>query len=229
MEAWTILCDFDGTISVDDAIDRLLERFGQPGWERIESDWRAGRIGSRECMTGQVALLDLSAAELDAYLGTLAIDPAFPAFVSAARRREVPIQVVSDGLDVVIANLLDRHGVADLPVVANHLRAHGQRRWSLTSPWQAKGCSSGTCKCARADTAASTGRKTLLIGDGASDFCVASRVDFVFAKNRLIDHCRASGIPHVPISGFEEALACLSLLLDGRLAETSRPLRVSAG
>ncbi|MEO7072517.1 MAG: phosphatase, partial [Rhodanobacter sp.] len=26
---WTILCDFDGTISVEDVIDSLLDRFGR--------------------------------------------------------------------------------------------------------------------------------------------------------------------------------------------------------
>ena len=49
--------------------------------------------------------------------------------------------------------------------------------------------------------------KTLLIGDGASDFCAADRVDFVFAKHRLIEHCRSAGIPYVPITSFADALA----------------------
>ena len=61
------------------------------------------------------------------------------------------------------------------------------------------------------------GAKTLLIGDGASDFCAADRVDFVFAKHRLIEHCRAAGIPYVPITGFEDALEFLPQLLDGSL------------
>ena len=43
---WTILCDFDGTIAVEDVIDSMLVRFGRPGWEALEDDWRAGRIGS---------------------------------------------------------------------------------------------------------------------------------------------------------------------------------------
>ena len=78
--AWNILCDFDGTISVEDVIDSLLDRFGRPGWEALEQDWRAGRIGSRECMSGQVALLDVRQEELDAHLDGLWIDHAFPAF-----------------------------------------------------------------------------------------------------------------------------------------------------
>jgi len=220
---WTILCDFDGTISVEDVIDSLLDRYGRPGWEALERDWRAGLLGSRACMGGQVALLDMSAEELDAELANVRIDHAFPAFVARARELDVPVHIVSDGLDYAIHRILRRHGLDDLPVAANHL-APGTppQRWSFSSPFQAEGCGSGTCKCACVERSrASNGRKTLLIGDGASDFCAADRVDYVFAKHRLIEHCRAAGIPYMPITGFEDALALLPALLDGTLEEPS--------
>jgi 2-hydroxy-3-keto-5-methylthiopentenyl-1-phosphate phosphatase len=215
---WTILCDFDGTISVEDVIDSLLDRYGRPGWERLEKDWRAGRIGSRVCMGGQVALLDMSWDELDAHLDDVWIDHAFSAFVAKARGLGVPIHVVSDGLDYAIHRILGRHGLDDLPVSANHL-APGipPQRWLLTSPFEAPGCGSGTCKCACAGRARAGGGRTLLIGDGTSDFCAADHADFVFAKHRLIEHCRAAGIPYVPITGFEDALELLPALLDGSL------------
>lgn len=213
---WTILCDFDGTISVEDVIDSLLDRYGRPGWEQLEKDWRAGRIGSRACMGGQVALLDMSRDELDAHLDDVWIDHAFPAFVAKARGLGVPIHVVSDGLDYAIHRILGRHGLDDLPVSANHLaRGIPPQRWLLTSPFEAPGCGSGTCKCACAGQARAGGGRTLLIGDGTSDFCAADHADFVFAKHRLIEHCRAAGIPYVPITGFEDALELLPALLDG--------------
>lgn len=215
---WTILCDFDGTISVEDVIDSLLDRFGQPGWEVLERDWRAGRIGSRECMAGQVELLQASRAELDEHLAGLWIDHAFPDFVAQTRALHVPLNIVSDGLDYAIHQILERYGLDDLPLAANHL-APGipPRQWRLTSPCQASGCRSGTCKCASVEQAGQGGRKTLLIGDGASDFCAADHADFVFAKHRLIEHCRASGIAYVPINGFDEAIQLLPALLDGSL------------
>ncbi|WP_049623933.1 MtnX-like HAD-IB family phosphatase [Frateuria defendens] len=216
---WTILCDFDGTISVEDVIDSLLDRFGRPGWEALEQDWRAGRIGSRACMSGQVALLDMNAQELDRHLDGLWIDHAFPAFVARARALGVPLRVVSDGLDYAIERILGRYGLAGLPLAANHLSpGTPPQRWQLSSPYQAEGCLSGTCKCARlAEARAGGAARTLLIGDGASDFCAADRADFVFAKHRLIEHCRAAGIPYVPITGFEDALDLLPRLLDGSL------------
>ncbi|NID17180.1 MtnX-like HAD-IB family phosphatase [Luteibacter yeojuensis] len=218
---WNILCDFDGTISVEDVMDSLLDRYGRPGWERLERDWREGLIGSRACMSGQVALLEMSAGELDAHLAEVRIDHAFPDFVAKARELGVPIHVVSDGLDYAIRSILGRHEMYDLPISANHLApGAAPNRWRLVSRFQAAGCASGTCKCACADRSHGDGtRKTLLIGDGASDFCVADRVDLVFAKHRLIEHCRAAGIPYIPITGFEDALAFLPALLEGRLPE----------
>ena len=215
--AWAILCDFDGTIALDDVVDSLLELYGLPGWATLEQRWRDGRIGSLECMRGQVALLEVGAEELHAYVDSVAIDPAFPAFVERARALAMPVRVVSDGLDLVIRRILARCGLGDLPVSANELlAAEVPRRWRLNSPHTARGCSSGTCKCALLNTPGTD--LSLMIGDGASDFCVAAKADFVFAKSKLADYCRSEGIPHLPISGFAEALELLPTL--GELGQT---------
>jgi 2-hydroxy-3-keto-5-methylthiopentenyl-1-phosphate phosphatase len=65
-----------------------------------------------------------------------------------------------------------------------------------------------------------------MVGDGASDYCVAEAADFVFAKGKLVDHCRAKNIAHVPIKDFAEALALLPALVSGKLAAAPRPAAV---
>ncbi|MDQ1121299.1 2-hydroxy-3-keto-5-methylthiopentenyl-1-phosphate phosphatase [Pseudoxanthomonas sp. SORGH_AS 997] len=216
---WTVLCDFDGTIGLRDTIDTLLQRFGRPGWEALEDDWLAGRIGSRACMRGQVALLDMDAAQFEQHLSGLDIDPAFPAFAAAVAARGWPLEIVSDGLDLPIRLLLAREGVAPLPLYANRFHPVGERRWNLESPHQAPSCGAGTCKCARAAQARrhAPGGQVLLVGDGTSDFCVAGRADYVFAKRKLIAHCRDHALAHSAIEGFAEALALLPALESGAL------------
>jgi len=225
---WTILCDFDGTISIGDVTDRLLERFGQPGWDELETAWKLGEIGSLACMAGQIALLDASPTELDASIAEIAIDPAFPAFVAAAAAAEIPLTVVSDGLDRAIQGILARYGLDHLPVIANHLVATTQRGWHLEFPHSSPLCrtSSGTCKCAAGEQLAALNgpRRILLIGDGSSDFCLAKRADFVFAKHSLTTHCREHGIAHRVITDFEQALAALPALLEQSVPSTSIPL-----
>jgi 2,3-diketo-5-methylthio-1-phosphopentane phosphatase len=221
---WTILCDFDGTVTVEDTTDTLLERFGRDGWEALEQDWRAGRIGSHDCMAGQVALLDMNHDEFDAHLAERALDPAFADFVDAAKAHNVPIEILSDGLDYAIHNILRRAGLDSLPVVSNRLQQAGEREWTLGFPNASPTCrvASGTCKCARATRAQNTRKRVLLIGDGASDFCVAETADFVFAKGKLIAHCVAKKIPHAAINGFADALALLSALIEGKLVAAPR-------
>ena len=214
---WSILCDFDGTISLEDVIDSLLESYGQPGWQALEDQWRQGRIGSRECMQGQVRLLALDPATLDSHLDQIRIDPGFAGFVQQAHALGLPLRIVSDGMDYAIHRILANHGLPPLPVVANQLRWCGDH-WELESPHQADGCRSGTCKCTFAAQARhSPSPKVLMIGDGASDFCVSGRADFVFAKRRLIAHCSDAGIPHAAIDSFDEATALLPRLLAGQL------------
>jgi len=209
--AWTIQCDFDGTISVEDVTDSLLQRFGKPGWEELEDAWERGDIGSRECMKGQVALLDMSLAELDAHLATIQVDPHFAAFVRTAQAMGLPVQVVSDGIDHCISTVLAQHGLGDLPVFANRLVQTGERSWQLQSPHANAACvrASGNCKCERAAGAQEDGRRVLFVGDSTSDFCVSAKADFVFAKYKLIEHCRSRGIAHAVYADFAEALALL--------------------
>jgi len=217
---WTILCDFDGTISLADATDVVLERFARPGWQTLEADWKANRIGSRACMGGQVGLLDADLPTLNACIDQVALDPAFPEFVEAALSAGHHLVIVSDGIDHTIRRCLTRLNLAHrVSIVSNRLEGHGPRDWRLTFPHASRTCrrDSGTCKCAVA--AWMSPRPTLLVGDGASDFCVAGTADLVFAKGRLIDHCLVNALPHRPIAGFVDALKLLACLqADGDVA-----------
>lgn len=226
VDQWNILCDFDGTIAIEDVTDSLLERFAPPEWQVLEREWRAGRIGSAECMAGQVALLDASREEIDQHLAEMRIDPAFPMFVEAALAAGSSLRVVSDGLDYAIRAILARHHLDGLPLLANHLVQDGPRGWRLETPFSDPHCrvGSGHCKCASAVREHNRHHRVLLIGDGASDFCAAGEADYVFAKHRLVEHCRHADVPHVSIVGFADAIGLLPALFAGSLHTPRRVL-----
>jgi 2,3-diketo-5-methylthio-1-phosphopentane phosphatase len=213
-QVWHVLCDFDHTITQEDVTDGLLERFANPAWEWMEKAWREDRIDARDCMAAQVALVQAAPRELDAYLDGVDIDPAFARFAAFCRKTGVGIEIVSDGLDYAVQRVLKRHGVAQLPVTANRLQMLDHGRWAMSPRHAGADCRGrqGVCKCAVARTP-DVGTNRLLIGDGRSDFCVADRVDFVFARDGLLAYCRDHGIPHRPISNFSEALSALQQLL----------------
>jgi len=209
-----VLVDFDGTIAPNDTTDLLLERFAAPAWRDIEDDWKAGRIGSRECLVRQIDLVRASPAAMDAFIGSVEIDRGFPGFVSLFRRLGHALVVVSDGVDRTIRTVLDRHSVT-VAYFANHLQWRGEDRWRLTFPHAKNDCTSlsGNCKC-------SFGRRqgalTIVIGDGRSDFCLAERADLVLAKASLLQHCRSADLPHIPFENFDQARALLAAWLDQR-------------
>ncbi|MEZ2132759.1 MULTISPECIES: MtnX-like HAD-IB family phosphatase [unclassified Sinorhizobium] len=202
-----VFCDFDGTISIEDATDVVLACFADPEWEDIERQWKQGLIGSSECMRRQIALIQPRRHELDALLDTVSIDPGFETFLSYCRRNDIPLAIVSDGVDYFIRRILASHGIGDLPIVANvltHRFAHGREVYSLSASLTAAGCTSGSgvCKCRVVDGA----ELRIYIGDGRSDFCVADKIDLVFAKDKLADYCDNRGIPYVPFENFFDLL-----------------------
>jgi 2,3-diketo-5-methylthio-1-phosphopentane phosphatase len=203
-----IVCDFDGTIALEDVTDGLLERFAYAEWREIEAQWLAGRFGSRECMARQVGLIDATREQLDSYLDTVEIDPSFASFVEECERGgNITLEVNSDGIDYAVFRILRNHGLSGLRVRANALIPLSESTYRLDFPHSVAGClaQAGNCKCSSArllSTARPSNSATILIGDGASDFCVASQADFVFAKGRLLTHCRAKGIPHSAFDGF---------------------------
>ena len=219
---WMVQCDFDGTITPNDVTDTLLNRFGRPGWQALETAWEAGDIGSRACMQGQVALLDMDRAELDAHLDRITIDPHFKHFAHTLQRQGIALHIVSDGIDYTIQRILHRHGLGHLPVQANHLVQMSQRTWQLQCPHASATCvrASGNCKCARLAEQQALHGQVLYIGDGSSDFCVSGKANFVLATSRLITHCRNQAIAHAPFSTFEDALQRLNEAIEKPLPAT---------
>ncbi|MGO9462076.1 MAG: haloacid dehalogenase-like hydrolase [Rhodomicrobium sp.] len=153
-------------------------------------------------------------SKLDEAVDALEIDPTFPAFTQFCSAAGIELIVVSDGVDYFIRRMLQRAGLGRLPVRANRLIHRGQRRYSLGHPHRVQGCASaaGTCKCTRA-AAECSGHRTVLIGDGRSDFCVSHKADIVFAKKSLLGYTQPKGIKALEYSNFDEVRAALETLL----------------
>ena len=229
MPGWKILCDFDGTIVANDVTDYLLERFASEGWRKLERDWDQGLIGARECMQGQIALIEATPAALDAAIAEMAVDPGFPGFVALARSLDIPLTIVSDGLDRVIRDVLRRAHLPNIETMSSRLEFHAGG-WRLDFPYAGQDCclsAACTCKCA---IARRDPRRTLLIGDGRSDYCLADMADFVFAKHKLLSYCEATQIPHAPFADFTEAQMLLeNLVARTAVVETAEPVADANG
>lgn len=220
-----VFVDFDGTISLEDTTDVVLERFADPSWQKVEADWLAGRIGSRECLQKQIDLVRATPEDLDSVCEDVPLDPHFPELVALCRRAEIPVTIVSDGLDLMVRKMLARQGV-DLPILANRLEYLGERRWRLAFPHSARNCraEAGHCKCLALTKEPTSMR--ILIGDGRSDFCAAETADLVIAKGALVEHCQAHGLPYIVFGNFAGATTLLADWIGA--IERQRPLPLLA-
>jgi len=217
MTKWNVICDFDGTISIQDTTDLLLHYFADHSWHDIETEWEQGVIGTAECMRRQIALLRCSKQDLDTLIATITIDPAFPAFFRLCQEYHLPIAIVSDGLDYVIRSILRRCGLDHISVAANRLVFQGEGRYGLGTPYFASTCvsGSGVCKCQVAKAMAGNGRGILYVGDGRSDYCVSlEAANLVLAKASLTSYCQVKNIQHQAIAGFSDAIVILQNLLE---------------
>ncbi|WP_202115416.1 MtnX-like HAD-IB family phosphatase [Gilliamella sp. Pas-s25] len=210
-----ILCDFDGTISIKDVTDTLLSHFGQDGCDELEELWVNGKIGSQECMSKQIALMDASLDELNDVLSQIEIDPDFKSFIQYTEQNNIPVHVVSDGLDYAIEFILKRHSIKHLPIFANKLLHNNARSWRLEFPYANKDCikKSGNCKCNHVKKQQYF-PQILYVGDGSSDYCVSHNVDFVFAKDKLIHYCEKHKIEHCAIKSFANVTQALQQAQD---------------
>lgn len=219
-----VFVDFDGTIVPHDVTDTVLEAFADPSWLEIEAEWKSGKIGSRECLARQTALVKATPAQFDALVSSLEIDPGFPAFVEYCRSEGLGISVLSDGLDRAVKLVLERAGL-DIPYAANALSSVGADGWQLTFPHMKPSCvsQSGNCKCAAAMAKAAPA--TIMVGDGRSDFCISNRATYVLAKGSLIAHCETQKLPHGKFTVFDEATELLQQwLADAKAAQTGQPV-----
>jgi len=105
-----VMCDFDGTISVQDTGLLVFNALALEGAWEIEHRWRRGEIDSMTCLAQQWALVQLPEQELLALIDTFPLDPDFRALVALCRKRHAGLVVVSDGLDFYVDRMLSRAG-----------------------------------------------------------------------------------------------------------------------
>jgi len=219
----TLFLDFDGTITVRDATDAILEAYADPAWLQIEEDWRAGRMGSRQCLAEQMALVTATPEEIDSLLDSIEIDDGFFALVDLCSAQGWPFHIVSDGFDYCIGRILKRRSPRHRAcppgtrIVSNHLEPIA-RRWRVTFPSRDEGCEHGcaTCKPAAMARLNPTSGSMIFVGDGLSDRYAASYADLVFAKDGLAAYCDEHAIAYTRFVNLASVTKILSDLAERR-------------
>ncbi len=212
-----ILCDFDGTVSTKDTVNRLVrDHIVDPEWRFHVKRYMRGEIGSREVYEAVGPAMRMDRAEFHEFVQSHAeLDPAFPSFLQWARDLGIDVKIVSDGFDATIHALFEKHGIDGIEIFANRLEFLDDSRLSLTSPhWNAECGTCGTCKQDIVQRFRSRYNTIILIGDGESDRHAAEEADVVVALKDLFIYCARRGIPAIRTDGFHEIPHLLTRNID---------------
>jgi 2,3-diketo-5-methylthio-1-phosphopentane phosphatase len=210
-----LFLDFDGTITRRDAVDAILEAYADPEWLKFESEWREGRLGSRDCLRAQMSLVRASRRQLDALLDEIEIDEGLIPLLEMCSAHNIPAHIVSDGFDYCIRRILSRSrrvsaSLRGARVCASRLEGRGQR-WRTDFPFFHQTCGHGcaTCKPAVMRLLNPTNAPALFVGDGLSDRYAVDSADLVFAKNGLATYCQETGIEYASFQNLNDVAAHL--------------------
>ncbi len=206
-----IFCDFDGTITHADGCNIIIDHaIGRDERRAIDDKIVSGEFSFRQGYNAQFAGVTMSWADAQPLLHRKnGIDPTFPAFVRWVEAQEIPFTILSAGIEQIVREYLGTCGLNHLDIRANRIRIEN-RRWQVEyfddTPF-------GNDKAAAVRDAAAQGFRTVFIGDGISDFPVATTADVLFAKRgeRLEEFCISEGIDFFPFDNFKDVLTILNL------------------
>jgi 2-hydroxy-3-keto-5-methylthiopentenyl-1-phosphate phosphatase len=211
-----IVCDFDGTATVEDLGDVISKHFaGYDVWREAQNRYKAGEFPFDTLLRRIFEPIRVEREELAAFAREKAVlREGFVRFVEACRATGRMFVLCSAGLDLYIHPVLERLP----PELRRYVQVRANRAvatrdgMQLHFPGEGTGCGHcGSCKGPIVDDLRSAGFRVVVCGDGTTDRCAALRADIVFARGKLVQYCAAQGISHVPFESFEEVIHRLGL------------------
>lgn len=212
-----VLVDFDDTAAVQNVAELLLHRFGHPTWTDVRERFRRGELSLKEYQ--EIVFLAVSADRnsMQDYVREQAcFRDHFGALWSFCRERDIPMCIVSQGLDFYVQALLDGDGHSGMPVHAVRVGFDGRGRvagysYDFTYPDAPE---RGNSKAVMVRRFQERGHHVFFVGDGRSDFEAGEIADTVFAHRQMAEMCDEAGIPFTQFTDFGPVLEAVRKHVD---------------
>ncbi|PNY23550.1 phosphatase, partial [Tolypocladium capitatum] len=201
--------DFDGTVTTADSNDYMTDKLGYGRERRVQGneDVLAGRAHFRDSFREMMDSVTTPFAQcIDILLANIRLDPGFTDFYAWARENNVPIVILSGGMQPIIRALLDRLlGPAwDIQIVSNDVRPREGKAIDDEGGWRIEfrdDSIHGHDKSIEIRKYSSLPNRPTMFyaGDGVSDLSAAKETDLLFAKadKDLVTYCEKEKVPFV--------------------------------
>ena len=200
------LCDFDGTIGIQDVGDLVLDNLVFPRIPpAILQEIAASGAGSKQLYSQWYGNAPPSHEEFHELIMEAGIDPLFKALCELAEHQGDRVAIVSDGFDAYIQPILKRASISGIPVYSNGMSFNS--KLELSFPHHNPTCRfCGVCKAAIAMHYARKGDYIVYVGDGTSDRFPVHIAHKVFAKDALVDICDQEGVTYTKFGSFQDII-----------------------
>jgi 2-hydroxy-3-keto-5-methylthiopentenyl-1-phosphate phosphatase len=199
-----VFFDFDNTITHFDVLDSIVENFSvDKKWAAFESAWKKGKIGSKDCLSGQLKSVRADKKRLDGYLSKIKVDPYFKKIIELLKKNKVRPVILSDSFSYFIKTILRNNGIKGITIYSNKIRFSNDKLVP-SFPHQHESCKiCGNCKSNHLPMGVSDEKVIVYVGDGLSDLCPSKNSDVVFAKGNLKKYLLKEGKPFISFSSLK--------------------------
>ena len=191
-----VFFDFDNTMTTSDVLDDVIRRFSiNDKWMVLQKAWEEEKIGTKECLEGQLKNVRLTKSALQNFLKKVELDPHFHQLLALLVREGIKPVILSDNFTYIIEWILNYHGIKDLKVYGNTLRFYREHIFP-SFPYDNPFClTCAHCKKIHLTKDKTENKLIVYVGDGRSDFCPAKVSDVVFAKDSLLRFMNREELP----------------------------------
>ena len=207
-----VQCDFDGTITEEDASFMILDTFADGGWRQLYREYEEARISVGRFNTEAFTMVKADRKSLlKVVKGTVKIRSGFQELVACCRRKDFRLVIVSNGLDFYIEEILKDIGLGDIEVFAARTRFHPE---GLKVQYIGPDGNhlDENFKGAYVNSFLKEGYRIIYAGNGVSDIAPARQSYHVFATGSLLTHCQQTNLDCTPFTDFNEVVKVLELL-----------------
>lgn len=230
---YVFLTDFDGTITLLDSNDHMVDTYGMGYAERrkINDDIVAERIGFRDGFRKMLESVHRPFPEMQELVRRdVKLDPGFKEFHAFAKANNIPVVVVSSGmtpiLRAIFSNLIGEEEASKLEIISNDVKFTDPEQkgdtWEIV--YRHPDNFFGHDKSLSIEPFRQLPKKPLLFfaGDGISDMSAARHADVLFVKdkqdNDLATYCNQHNIGYHLFKDWTVPKKMLEKLLNGEMS-----------
>ena len=212
MKKTIIQCDFDGTITDEDASFYLLDAYAEGDWRSILQQYKEGRITVGEFNTRAFAMIKQDESTLLTKLAeNVRIRPGFRELLDYSAYRGFRFVIVSNGLQFYIEAILRALGVTGIEVHAatNQFKPDGVHVQYVAPDGAVL---QDGFKEAYINLYLSEGYRVVYVGNGTSDSYASRHAHLVFATGDLLSYYQRHELPCVPFDDLTQVVSGLAAL-----------------